>query len=62
MEKWDLLVLLVFPDPQGLLDPQVSASRSSPCLRERRVQILCVEATEPTTPVFATVTPMWTPT
>lgn len=33
LEKWDLLVLLVFPDPQDLLAPQASASSSTTCLR-----------------------------
>lgn len=33
LEKWELLVLLVFPDPQGLLAPQASASSSTTCLR-----------------------------
>lgn len=61
LEKWDLLVLLVFLDLLVLLDLQASVSPSSPCPSPRRVQILCVEATELMTLAFVTVMLRWIP-
>lgn len=61
LEKWDLLVLLVFLDPQALQDQPVPVSPSCPCHSRRRVPILSVEATEPMTPAFVTATLRSTP-
>lgn len=45
MERWDLLVLLDFPDPLDPLELPVADSTSSASLFRRRLPIPSVEAT-----------------